>query len=56
VSPPNGGIGLGRATLLAVLSVVAFVLVVAIVYGVTGTIDTVSGIPPTATPTTGGGS
>ena len=31
-----GGIGLGRATLLAVLSVVAFVLAGAVAYGLTG--------------------
>jgi hypothetical protein len=56
VSAPDGGIGLGRATLLAVLSVVAFVLILAIAYLVTGARGTVAGIPPTAAPTTAGGS
>jgi hypothetical protein len=39
------GIGLGVATMLAVLSVVAFVLACAIVYGVTGTPTVRSGTP-----------
>jgi hypothetical protein len=56
VSSSHGGLGLGRATLLAILSVVAFVLVVAIVYELTGTTGTVSGIPPTSALTIVGGS
>jgi hypothetical protein len=39
------GIGLGLATVLAVLSVLAFVLACAVIYGVTGQPTVRSGIP-----------
>jgi hypothetical protein len=46
------GIGLGLAAALAVLSVFAFVLACAVVYGVTGKPTVRTGIPATVTSTT----
>jgi hypothetical protein len=42
-------IGLGRVTVLAVLSVLAFVLAGAIVYGLTGKATVRTGVPATVT-------